>query len=108
MALAESERSSSLTGSPARAVWQSKGHANSLERYFCGKHTCGGKGCGACLGTAELVQRAAIPTLNGVVLRPADAPVGVRVTGSGRSRSVLLGEPAMWTGAPKRRGLRPC
>ena len=44
MALAENERSLSLTGSPERAVWQIRCHLNNQERYFCGNQTYGSKG----------------------------------------------------------------
>ena len=105
MALAKSERSSSLTGSPARAVWHSKDHANILERYFCGKQTFRGKGCRKCPGTTELVRRTATPILKGEGLRRADTPVGARVAGSRRSKPVLMREPAMWTDTPKMMGV---
>ena len=45
------------------------------------------------------------PALKAVELRPADAPVGARVTGSGKSRPVTTGESATWTDTPKRMGV---
>ena len=38
-------------------------------------------------------------------MRLTDIPVDASVIGSGRSRSVLMGEPAMWTDAPKGMGV---
>ena len=106
-------------------MWHSRRASASEDSLVPGKGRCGrakvtritwkgtsagsrlaeAKGCWTCIGMAKLIQRTATPTLKDVGLRPADTAVGARVTRSGRSRPVLLGEPAMSAGAPKRIGV---
>ena len=102
MELADRERYSTLIGSPEIAVWKSNRQEKDMKRSSCRRQACGGKGWRTCLRTTEIVQRDVPPALRGVELRLPDTPIVARVVGSGRSRPVLMGDPAIWTDTPKR------